>query len=86
VTASFAGAPVVPFTVFGAAPTRDAAVIGFSVSTAVAEAGRPASPRRCWWWPAGRPRRRCARAWRYDGEIATGTDNHALNIGVRMSW
>jgi hypothetical protein len=23
---------------------------------------------------------------RYDGEIATGTDNHALNIGVRMSW
>ena len=23
---------------------------------------------------------------RYDGEIATGTDNHALNIGLRMSW
>ena len=23
---------------------------------------------------------------RYDGEIATGTDNHALNVGVRMSW
>ena len=23
---------------------------------------------------------------RYDGEIASGTDNHALNIGVRMSW
>jgi outer membrane autotransporter protein len=38
VTASFAGAPAVPFTVFGAAPTRDGAVIGFSVSTAVAEA------------------------------------------------
>ena len=38
VTASFAGAPSVPFTVFGAAPTRDGAVLGFSVSTAVAEA------------------------------------------------
>jgi outer membrane autotransporter protein len=38
VTASFAGAPAVPFTVFGAAPTRDGAVIGFSASTAVAEA------------------------------------------------
>jgi fibronectin-binding autotransporter adhesin len=23
---------------------------------------------------------------RYDGEIATGTDNHALNLGVRFSW
>ena len=37
-TASFAGAPSVPFTVFGAAPTRDGAVVGFSVSTAIAEA------------------------------------------------
>jgi uncharacterized protein with beta-barrel porin domain len=23
---------------------------------------------------------------RYDGEIATGTDNHAINVGLRMSW
>ena len=23
---------------------------------------------------------------RYDGEIASGTDNHALNVGVRFSW
>jgi len=23
---------------------------------------------------------------RYDGEIATGTDNHAINLGVRFSW
>ena len=38
VTASFVGAPGVPFTVFGAAPTRDGAVIGFSASTAIAEA------------------------------------------------
>jgi outer membrane autotransporter protein len=38
VTASFIGAPGVPFTVFGAAPTRDGAVLGFSASTAIAEA------------------------------------------------
>jgi outer membrane autotransporter protein len=38
VTASFVGAPAVPFTVFGAAPTRDGAVVGFSASTAVADA------------------------------------------------
>ncbi|HEY4891264.1 MAG TPA: autotransporter domain-containing protein [Reyranella sp.] len=38
VTASFVGAPSVPFTVFGAAPTRDGAVIGFSAGTAIAEA------------------------------------------------
>ena len=23
---------------------------------------------------------------RYDGEVATGTDNHALTVGLRMSW
>ena len=23
---------------------------------------------------------------RYDGEVATGTDNHAINLGVRFSW
>jgi hypothetical protein len=23
---------------------------------------------------------------RYDGELASGTDNHALNVGVRISW
>ena len=23
---------------------------------------------------------------RYDGEIGSGTDNHALNVGVRFSW
>jgi uncharacterized protein with beta-barrel porin domain len=23
---------------------------------------------------------------RYDGEIASGTDNHAANLGVRFSW
>jgi hypothetical protein len=23
---------------------------------------------------------------RYDGEIGSGTDNHAFNLGVRISW
>jgi uncharacterized protein with beta-barrel porin domain len=23
---------------------------------------------------------------RYDGEIGNGTDNHAVNVGVRISW
>jgi uncharacterized protein with beta-barrel porin domain len=23
---------------------------------------------------------------RYDGELASGTDNHALTAGLRMSW
>ena len=23
---------------------------------------------------------------RYDGEMGNGTDNHALNVGVRISW
>jgi outer membrane autotransporter protein len=36
-TASFAGAPSNTFTVYGAAPTRDSAVIGFSAGTQVAD-------------------------------------------------
>ena len=23
---------------------------------------------------------------RYDGEVGAGTDNHALNLGLRVSW
>ena len=23
---------------------------------------------------------------RYDGEIASGADNHALNVGLRITW
>ncbi len=23
---------------------------------------------------------------RYDGDIGSGTDNHAVNLGVRVSW
>ena len=37
-TASFAGAPGLGFTVFGATPLRDSAVIGLAANTAVAEA------------------------------------------------
>ncbi|TAJ34864.1 MAG: autotransporter outer membrane beta-barrel domain-containing protein, partial [Reyranella sp.] len=37
-TASFAGAPTLGFTVYGAAPQRDAAILGLAANTAVAEA------------------------------------------------
>ncbi|MBV8190899.1 MAG: autotransporter outer membrane beta-barrel domain-containing protein, partial [Alphaproteobacteria bacterium] len=38
VTASFAGAPTIPFTAFGASPQRDGVVVGFSAQTAIADA------------------------------------------------
>jgi len=66
ITAAFAGAPGNSFTVFGATPLRNSAVVGLQASTTIAAATQI--------------------YLRYDGEIATGTDNHALNIGLRMSW
>ena len=66
ITAAFTGAPTSAFTVFGATPARDSAVIGFQASTAIAEA--------------------TSIYLRYDGQVGGGTDNHALNIGVRMTW
>ena len=38
ITAAFAGAPSNAFTVYGATPQRDAAIIGFSASTNIAQA------------------------------------------------
>jgi outer membrane autotransporter protein len=66
ITAAFAGAPGNSFTVYGATPQPDSAVIGFQASTTVADATRL--------------------YLRYDGEIGNGTDNHALNLGLRRSW
>jgi len=66
ITTAFAGAPAAQFTVYGATPQRDAAAIGFSAATEVAEATRLYA--------------------RYDGDIGAGTDNHALNVGIRLSW
>ena len=66
ITAAFAGAPSANFTVYGATPQRDAAVIGFQASTNVATATQL--------------------YLRYDGDIGSGTDNHALNLGIRLSW
>jgi outer membrane autotransporter protein len=66
ITAAFAGAPAAAFTVYGATPQRDAAVIGFSAKTAVSD--------------------NASIYLRYDGDIGSGTDNHALNFGVRFSW
>ena len=38
VTASFVGAPALPFTTYGAAPQRDSVVLGLSATTAIADA------------------------------------------------
>ena len=65
-TAAFAGAPSNAFTVYGATPQRDAAVIGFSAGTTIAEATQL--------------------YLRYDGEVSTGSSNHTLNLGLRISW
>ncbi len=37
VTATLAGAPLIPLRTYGVAPTRDGAVVGFSANTAVAD-------------------------------------------------
>jgi autotransporter-associated beta strand protein len=66
ITAAFAGAPGNSFTVFGATPLRNAAVVGLQATITIAAATQI--------------------YLRYDGEIATGTDNHAINVGLRMSW
>jgi outer membrane autotransporter protein len=66
ITAAFAGAPSASFTVYGATPQRDAAVIGFQASTNVATATQL--------------------YLRYDGEIGSGSDNHTINLGMRLSW
>jgi outer membrane autotransporter protein len=66
ITAAFAGAPGNAFTVFGATPTRNSAVVGLQASTTIAAATQV--------------------YLRYDGEVGGGTDNHALNVGLRMSW
>ena len=66
ITAALSGAPTAAFTVYGATPQRDAAAIGFTAKTQVAQATQL--------------------YLRYDGEIGTGTDNHAVNLGVRVSW
>ncbi|CAN5921278.1 autotransporter outer membrane beta-barrel domain-containing protein [soil metagenome] len=66
ITAAFAGAPQASFTVYGATPQRESAVIGFSASTVIANAAQL--------------------YLRYDGELASGNDNHALTAGLRLSW
>ena len=66
ITAAFAAAPANAFTVYGATPQRDAAIIGFLASTTIAAA--------------------TSLYLRYDGAIGNGTDNHTLNVGVRMAW
>ena len=66
ISASFAGAPSASFTVYGATPTRDSAIVGVSATANVATATQL--------------------YLRYDGELASGTDNHAITAGLRLSW
>ena len=66
ITAAFSGAPSASFTVYGATPTRDAAIVGVSAATTIAKATQI--------------------YLRYDGQLASGTDNHAFTAGLRMSW
>lgn len=66
VTAAFAGAPGVGFTVYGATPQRDAAAIGLALNTNIA--------------------RSISLCLRHDGELGTGTENHVLSAGLRLTW
>jgi outer membrane autotransporter protein len=66
ITAALAGAPFAAFTVYGATPQPDSAVVSFTAKTTIAAATQL--------------------YLRYDGDIGSGTDNHALNLGVRFSW
>ena len=66
ITAALSGAAFAPFTVYGATPQPDAAVVSFRAATSVADSVQLYA--------------------RYDGEIGSGTDNHAFNLGLRISW
>jgi uncharacterized protein with beta-barrel porin domain len=65
-TASFAGAPGFSYTVFGATPPRDSAVLGLAANASIASTTRV--------------------YLRYEGAVGGGTDNHALTLGLRLSW
>jgi fibronectin-binding autotransporter adhesin len=66
ITAALSGAPFAAFTVYGATPQPDAAVVSFRANTRIAEQAQI--------------------YLRYDGEIGSGTDNHAFNLGLRINW
>ncbi|SEO74233.1 autotransporter-associated beta strand repeat-containing protein [Rhodospirillales bacterium URHD0017] len=66
ITAALSGAPFAAFTVYGATPQPDSAVVSLRASTNLATSTQL--------------------YLRYDGDIGSGTDNHAFNVGLRMSW
>jgi len=66
ITAALSGAPFAAFTVYGATPQPDSAVVSLRAGTSIAAATQL--------------------YLRYDGDIGSGTDNHAFNLGVRISW
>jgi autotransporter-associated beta strand protein len=65
-TAALSGAPFAAFTVYGATPQPDSAVVSLRAGTSIAAATQL--------------------YLRYDGEIGSGSDNHTLNLGLRLSW
>jgi outer membrane autotransporter protein len=66
ITAALSGAPFAAFTVYGATPQPDSAVVSLRASTNLAASTQL--------------------YLRYDGDIGSGTDNHAFNVGLRLSW
>ena len=66
ITAALSGAPFAAFSVYGATPQPDAAVVSLRANTRIAEQAQI--------------------YLRYDGEIGSGTDNHAFNLGLRINW
>ena len=65
-TAAFAGAPSAAFTVYGATPPTDYAVIGLTGDIKVADSAQV--------------------YLRYDGQLSTGADSHAVTAGLRITW
>ncbi len=66
ITAALAGAPFAAFTIYGATPQPDSAVVSLRAATEIAAATQL--------------------YLRYDGDIGSGSDNHAINFGLRISW
>jgi outer membrane autotransporter protein len=66
ITSAFTGAPSNAFTVYGATPQRDSALIAFSAATAITTASQV--------------------YFRYQGEVASSSDNHTFNLGLRLVW
>jgi outer membrane autotransporter protein len=66
ITAALSGAPFAAFTVYGAEPQPDSAVVSLRAATEIMSDTQL--------------------YLRYDGDIGSGTDDHSLNVGLRLIW